>query len=47
MLLFRCLKCLNLFHRPTVEDEGHGQYVMEPSHYIEVPKSIAEGIIEC
>jgi len=24
--------------------QGHGQYVMEPSHYIEVPKSIAEGI---
>ncbi|MCL1881875.1 MAG: elongation factor G [Oscillospiraceae bacterium] len=24
--------------------QGRGQYVMEPSHYIEVPKSIAEGI---
>ena len=22
--------------------QGRGQYVMEPSHYIEVPKSIAE-----
>ena len=25
--------------------QGRGQYVMEPSHYIEVPKSIAEGIM--
>ena len=25
--------------------QGRGQYVMEPSHYIEVPKSIAEKII--
>jgi elongation factor G len=25
--------------------QGRGQYVMEPSHYIEAPKSIAEGII--
>ena len=25
--------------------QGRGQYTMEPSHYIEVPKSIAEGII--
>jgi elongation factor G len=24
--------------------QGRGQYVMEPSHYVEVPKSIAEGI---
>ncbi|MCL2037233.1 MAG: elongation factor G, partial [Oscillospiraceae bacterium] len=24
--------------------QGRGQYVMEPSHYIEVPKSIAENI---
>ena len=24
--------------------QGRGQYVMEPSHYIEVPKSITEGI---
>ncbi|MCL1866528.1 MAG: hypothetical protein FWF82_03885, partial [Oscillospiraceae bacterium] len=24
--------------------QGRAQYVMEPSHYIEVPKSIAEGI---
>jgi len=24
--------------------QGRGQYTMEPSHYIEVPKSIAEGI---
>ena len=23
--------------------QGRGQYVMEPSHYIEVPKSIADG----
>ena len=25
--------------------QGRGQYSMEPSHYAEVPKSIAEGII--
>ncbi len=25
--------------------QGRGQYVMEPSHYVEVPKSIAEGIV--
>ena len=25
--------------------QGRGQYVMEPSHYTEVPKSIAEKII--
>ena len=25
--------------------QGRGQYSMEPSHYIEVPKSIAEGIM--
>ena len=25
--------------------QGRGNYVMEPSHYIEVPKSIAEGIM--
>ncbi|WP_303899658.1 elongation factor G [Anaerotruncus colihominis] len=25
--------------------QGRGSYVMEPSHYIEVPKSIAEGIM--
>lgn len=27
------------------KSQGRGQYAMEPSHYIEVPKSIAEGII--
>jgi len=25
--------------------QGRGQYTMEPSHYVEVPKSIAEGIM--
>ena len=25
--------------------QGRGQYTMEPSHYIEVPKSIAEGLV--
>ena len=25
--------------------QGRGQYVMEPSHYVEVPKSISEGIM--
>ena len=25
--------------------QGRGQYSMEPSHYVEVPKSIAEGIV--
>ncbi|MBR2520814.1 MAG: elongation factor G, partial [Oscillospiraceae bacterium] len=25
--------------------QGRGQYTMEPSHYMEVPKSIAEGIM--
>ena len=25
--------------------QGRGQYTMEPSHYVEVPKSIAESII--
>ena len=25
--------------------QGRGQYSMEPSHYIEVPKSIAENIM--
>ncbi len=25
--------------------QGRGNYVMQPSHYIEVPKSIAEGIM--
>ena len=27
------------------KSQGRGQYTMEPSHYIEVPKSIAENII--
>ena len=27
------------------KSQGRGQYVMEPSHYIQVPKSIADGII--
>ena len=26
--------------------QGRGQYTMEPSHYVEVPKSIAEGIMK-
>ncbi|MBR3610132.1 MAG: elongation factor G, partial [Oscillospiraceae bacterium] len=26
--------------------QGRGNYVMEPSHYVEVPKSIAEGVIK-
>ena len=26
--------------------QGRGQYTMEPSHYSEVPKSIAEKIID-
>ena len=26
--------------------QGRGNYVMEPSHYVEVPKSISEGIIK-
>ena len=26
--------------------QGRGQYVMEPSHYVEVPKSIVEGIVK-
>ena len=26
--------------------QGRGQYTMEPSHYIEVPKSIAEGLMK-
>ncbi len=26
--------------------QGRGQYVMEPSHYVEVPKSIAENILK-
>jgi len=25
--------------------QGRGQYVMEPSHYTEVPKNIAEKIV--
>ncbi|MEE3374721.1 MAG: hypothetical protein VZR25_06195, partial [Acutalibacteraceae bacterium] len=25
--------------------QGRANYVMQPSHYVEVPKSIAEGII--
>jgi elongation factor G len=25
--------------------QGRGSYAMEPSHYIEVPKSIADGIV--
>ena len=25
--------------------QGRGQYVMEPSHYTELPKSVAEAII--
>jgi elongation factor G len=25
--------------------QGRGQYVMETSHYIEAPKSVAEGIV--
>ena len=27
------------------KSQGRGQYVMEPSHYIQVPKTIADGII--
>ena len=27
------------------KSQGRGQYTMEPSHYVEVPKSIAESII--
>ena len=26
--------------------QGRGQYVMEPSHYVEVPKSLAEKIVK-
>jgi elongation factor G len=26
--------------------QGRGQYVMEPSHYEEIPKSIAETIVK-
>ena len=26
--------------------QGRGQYTMEPSHYIEIPKSIQEKIID-
>ena len=26
--------------------QGRGQYSMEPSHYVEVPKSIAESIMQ-
>ena len=25
--------------------QGRGQYVMEPSHYAEVPKNVAENLI--
>ncbi|GHU57419.1 elongation factor G [Clostridia bacterium] len=28
------------------KSQGRGQYAMEPSHYVEVPKSIAEGIMK-
>jgi len=28
------------------KSQGRGQYIMEPSHYVEVPKSIAEGIMK-
>ena len=27
------------------KSQGRGNYTMEPSHYVEVPKSIAEGIM--
>jgi elongation factor G len=28
------------------KSQGRGQYIMEPSHYVEVPKAIAEGIMK-
>ena len=33
--------------RPTcaADTQGRGQYAMEPSHYVELPKSIQEEII--
>ena len=37
------LLCYATDHRS--KKQGRGQYVMEPSHYVEVPKSIAEGIM--
>ena len=41
-------RCPNMFGYATdlrSKTQGRGQYVMEPSHYAEVPKSIAEKII--
>ncbi|MEI6579085.1 MAG: elongation factor G, partial [Eubacteriales bacterium] len=38
----------NMFGYSTTlrsKTQGRGQYVMEPSHYTEVPKSIAETIM--
>ena len=38
----------NMFGYATAlrsKTQGRGQYVMEPSHYTEVPKSIAEKIV--
>ena len=34
-----------LAHEPAFQDQGRGQYVMEPSHYEPVPKNIADQII--
>ena len=39
----------NMFGYATTlrsKTQGRGQYVMEPSHYAEVPKSIAETVIK-
>ncbi len=36
---------VRLRHRPALQDPGPRQYSMEPSHYIELPKSLQEQLI--
>ena len=37
---------VRLRHRPALQNSGRGQYSMEPSHYIEVPKTIAKDHVQ-
>ena len=37
---------VRLCHRSALPHSGRGQYTMEPSHYVEIPKNIRDKIVE-